>query len=120
MIIGLLSLCFGAICLILSYLIYSREEEVILHNKITITKEYTMKLVVPEIITAVLLLDNQSQLDNIRGWSRRLFNWYIIGDNGYYVISKRSGIMTSYQNYSLVPKKYKHKFDMIECLEKPD
>jgi len=107
--IGLINLIFSMICMILSYLIYCRYEEMALKNKISITKKYMMKFVVSEISTSINLVDSHEQLDSINGWSRILFKWYLIGEHGYYVIIKSSGKMLYFQYYVMIPKKYNHK-----------
>lgn len=118
MIYALAVFSMGVILFILSYLIQHRYEEMTVQNKISVTKEYTMKLVVPEIITTVSLVHNQSEIDSVDAYKRKLTKWYIIGFNGYYVINRINGEMTSYKSLDSTPKKYRRKFESLVKEEK--
>lgn len=112
MIVALAVFSLGIIFYILSYLIQHRNEELLVKHKISITKEYTMIFVVPEAETSVSLVHNESKIDSVRGFRRELLKCYIMGEKGYYIINRFSKKMISYQNSDLIPKKYKHKFDL--------
>ena len=103
----------GLISFITSYYNHHQYEDVILKNKISITKKYAIKSVIPETTTAVYLLDNQTHFDTVKGYIRKLLKWYIIGENGFYVVNRLTRKIVSYQNYDLVPRKYQQKFKQI-------
>lgn len=118
MILSVFIMILGLTFLIFSYLLYSRYEEMVGHNQVNITKKQMLKIVFPQISAGAYLLDNQVQVDIVRGWSRKMFKWYIIGENVYYVIDQRTGKKIKYQSYDLIPKKDRRMFDLIDIDKK--
>lgn len=103
----------GGVTLTLAIVIYERNYDMMINHTFRIYKHMKVKVGNEKNGLENYFFDGGKKVDHVKGVIRKAFHCLLIGDKGYYVISKLSGKMVFYKDYDLIPKRFKSGFDEI-------